>query len=397
MKDNSLKRQLIVVTYIAFLLFSILRFDIMKSIPPQVLGVLMPFLMGIVIAFILNKPMVLFKKLLGKIIKNEKICKGLAIMISYIIFFAIIIGVFMFIVPQLLENIKTFIDSLGTYIRKLETFIYTIAQEYDFENIDLQPIIGEVNGVIRNLSTSLLNYIANLVPRLVAMTSNMVSILFNVVITLIVSINLLAGKEVLLHQTKKVLFTYVPKKAALKIEEVAVLSNDIFGKYVVGQLTEACILGGMCLIGMRIFGFDYSVLISTLIAITALIPFAGAWIGGGISFLLLALVSPMRALLFLIYLLVLQQFETNVIYPKVVGSSIGLPGVWVIFGVVVGGGLFGFVGVMLGVPVMSIIYALVRADVNKKARKKEQIIVEKNLIEKKPIEKKPIKKKTVSQ
>ena len=366
MKDNSLKRQLIVVTYIAILLFSILRIDIIRSIFNQVLAVLMPFLLGIVIAFILNKPMMFFQKILRRIIKQEKACKGLAIIISYIIFFSVIIGVVMFIVPQLIKNIRTFIDSLGIYIRQLETFIYKIAEDYDLESLDLQYLFGELNGVIRNLSTSLLNYIANLVPRLVTMTSNIVSLIFNVVITLIVSINLLAGKEGLLRQAKKVIFRYLPKKIALKIEKVATLSNDIFGKYVVGQTMEACILGGMCFIGMNILKFDYSVLISTLIAITALIPFVGAWVGGGISFLLLALVSPMKAVFFLIYLLILQQFETNVIYPKVVGSSIGLPGVWVIFGVTVGGGLFGFVGVMVGVPVMSVIYALLKEDVNKK-------------------------------
>ena len=153
---------------------------------------------------------------------------------------------------------------------------------------------------------------------------------------------------------------------------VGCLVNDIFSRYLIGQVTEACILGGLCFVGMKIFRFDYAILISTLIAVTALIPVVGAWIGGGVSFLLLGLVSPINAVMFLIYLTILQQLENNLIYPRVVGSSIGLPGIWVIFAVTVGGGLFGFVGIMLSVPTMSVIYTLIRENVHFRLSRKEK-------------------------
>ena len=367
MKETSLKKQMILVTYIAFLLFSILRFDVIKSIPKQLFDILSPFFIGVILAFVLNKPMALFEKLFSKIIKKKEVCRGLSILLCYILLFAVVIGIFMFIVPQLITNIKLFIDSLGLYMKQLEKSVTDITEKYDLENLDLDAILNEVKDVIKQISTALLNYVGNLVPRLFTVTSNIVSILFKVVITLVVSINILAGKETLLRQAKRIVFVYLPLKWALKINKVALLANDIFGKYIVGQLTEACILGGLCFIGMNIFKFDYSILISTLIAITALVPVAGAWIGGGIASILLALVSPVKAILFLIYLMILQQLENNLIYPKVVGSSIGLPGLWVIFAVTVGGGIFGFAGIMLSVPVVSLIYTLVKEDVRKKS------------------------------
>lgn len=364
-KDIPLKKILLVITYCFFLFFVVIKFDVVKAAVGDVLGILMPFFFGIGVAFVLNKPMSLFERLLGKKIRKKGICRGIAITLSYILLIVFLVAITLFIVPQLVKNISIFMGNMGSYIQGLEQFAADITEKYNISNQNLEQWFGELNEIITDLANWILTYIGSLIPQLVTITSNIVSVAFNTVIALVVSINILARKEALLSQCKRLIYTYLPKRAA-KIEHVARTGSDIFGKYVTGQLTEACILGCLCFIGMTIFRFDYAMLISALVAMTALIPVAGAWIGGGVAFILLALVSPMKAVLFIIFLVILQQLENSLIYPRVVGSSIGLPGLWVIFAVTVGGGLFGLGGIILGVPVMSLIYTLVREDVHRK-------------------------------
>lgn len=370
MKDIVLRKKLILITYTCLLLFIVLKFDLVTALIGNVFNILSPFFLGVVLAFILNKPMKFFQALLSKKIRKEGLQRTLAITISYLLFLLIIVTIVWFIVPQLMTNLNLFISRTHIYFERTENWINELAIKYNIQSIKFEEIFGQLTDIIQTVTTSIVNYIGDVVPRLITVTTNLVSVIFNLVITIVFSINLLAGKENILRQLGNLNRAYVPEKHAERNEKIAVIVNDIFGKYLIGQVTEACILGGLCFIGMKIFRFDYAVLISTLIAVTALIPVAGAWIGGGVSFLLLALVSPINAVMFFIYLTVLQQLENNLIYPRVVGSSIGLPGIWVIFAVTVGGGLFGLPGIMLSVPTMSVIYILVGENVKNRLAKK---------------------------
>lgn len=370
MKDLDLRKKIIVITYAALLLFVVMKFDFVRGILGDVTHILSPFFLGIVLAFVLNKPMCFFERLLSKKIKKKGSVRGLSITISFLIFLLVIVAVFWFIVPQLIINANMFISRTTIYINRIERWINDLNYKYNLQSVDLEKLFGQLTDVIQSVSTFVVNYIGDIVPRLITVTTNLVSFIFNLVITIVFAINLLAAKETILKQIGQLNRAYIPEKYAAKNEKVATIVNDIFGKYLIGQVTEACILGGLCFIGMKIFRFDYAILISTLIAVTALIPVAGAWIGGGLSFLLLALVSPLNAIMFFIYLTVLQQLENNLIYPRVVGSSIGLPGIWVIFAVTVGGGLFGLPGIMLSVPTMSVIYALVGENAKNRLKRK---------------------------
>lgn len=370
MKDLDLRKKIIVITYAALLLFVVMKFDFVRGILGNVTHILSPFFLGIVLAFVLNKPMCFFERLLSKKIKKKGTVRGLSITISFLIFLLVIVAVFWFIVPQLVINANMFISRTTIYISRIERWINDFNYRYNLQSVDLEKLFGQLTDLIQSVSTFVVNYIGDIVPRLITVTTNLVSYIFNLVITIVFAINLLAAKEKILKQLGLLNRAYLPEKFAVKNEKVATIVNDIFGKYLIGQVTEACILGGLCFIGMKIFRFDYAILISTLIAVTALIPVAGAWIGGGLSFLLLALVSPLNAVMFFIYLTVLQQLENNLIYPRVVGSSIGLPGIWVIFAVTVGGGLFGLPGIMLSVPTMSVIYALVGENVKNRLKRK---------------------------
>jgi len=370
MKDIALRKKLLLVTYACVLLFIVLKFDLITDFFHDVTTILSPFFLGVVLAFILNKPMKFFQGLLSKKIKKKSVARMLAITISYLLFFLIIVTIFCFIVPQLVRNINLFISRTTLYIARMEVWLQEITTRFNLTSIRFEEVFSQLTDVVQTLSTYIINYLGDMVPRLISVTTNLVNVIFNLIITIVFSINLLAGKEHILHQMEQLNEAYLPEKHSARNRKIGILVNDIFGKYLIGQVTEACILGGLCFIGMKIFRFDYAVLISTLIAVTALIPVAGAWIGGGVSFLLLALVSPINAVMFFIYLTILQQLENNLIYPRVVGSSIGLPGIWVIFAVTVGGGLFGLVGIMLSVPTMSVIYALIGENVKAKLAKK---------------------------
>ena len=376
MKDPQLKKRLITITYAAFLLFVVVEFKLVRGIVSNTMHILSPFFLGVVLAFMLNKPMEFFRKLFGKKIKNDGTAKGLAITLAYIMFALIIFLIIWFIVPTLVTNINMFVSKTGIYIAKMEDWLTQLPDDLKLKNMNLQNIFMQLSDIIQSMSTYIVNYLGDIVPRLISMTTNLVNVAFNLVITIVFSINLLAGKEKIIHQLSMLNEAYFNEKLSKKNVKIAVQVNDIFGKYLVGQVTEACILGGLCFIGMKIFRFDYAILISTLIAVTALIPVAGAWIGGGLSFLLLALVSPINAVMFFIYLTILQQLENNLIYPRVVGSSIGLPGIWVIFAVAVGGGLFGLPGIMFSVPTMSVIYALVGENVKNGIQKKRNQAVD---------------------
>lgn len=370
MKDLALRKRLAVITYAALLLFVVFKFDFIRTLAGDVMHILSPFFLGIVLAFILNKPMSFFERLLSKKIKKKGTVRGLSITIAFLIFLLIIVAVFWFIVPQLIVNANLFISRTSIYISRIEGWMRDLNDRYNLQSVDFDKIFSQLTNVLQSVSTSVVNYIGDIVPRLITVTTNLVSFIFNLVITIVFAINLLAAKEHILSQIGKLNRAYIPEKYAKRNERVADIINDIFGKYLIGQVTEACILGGLCFIGMKIFRFDYAILISTLIAVTALIPVAGAWIGGGLSFVLLALVSPINAVMFFIYLTVLQQLENNLIYPRVVGSSIGLPGIWVIFAVTVGGGLFGLPGIMVSVPTMSVIYTLIGENVENRLKRK---------------------------
>lgn len=370
MKDLALKKKLLIITYAFLLLFLVLKFDFVRGIFSNVMDILSPFFLGIVLAFVLNMPMCFFERHLSKKIKKKGTVRGLSITFAFLILLLILTAVIWFIVPQLAKNADLFISRTSSYLGRTEKWLYSIADRYDLKSVDLQKTLGQLTDILQSVSTFVVSYIGDIVPGLITVTTNIVAVIFNLVITIVFAINLLAAKEQILKQVKQLNQAYLPEKIAVKNEKVAVLVNDIFGKYLIGQVTEAFIIGGLCFIGMKIFRFDYAILISTLIAVTALIPVAGAWIGGGLSFLLLALVSPIDAVMFFIYLTVLQQLEDNLIYPKVVGSSIGLPGIWVIFAVTVGGGLFGLAGIMVSVPTMSVIYTLVGENVKKRLKKK---------------------------
>lgn len=361
MKNYSIKKSCLIIAFAGLVMFAVLNAGSISGKLALIGRILMPFWIGIFMAFILNMLMVPIQKLLVRFVfkKNNKPAKPISIILSYFIFILIIVALLAFVIPELANSIAKFVNNWSAYIEQFQKMVNDITVKYDFDSVDINSFVASFSNNIEQFANKALTYIGNMVPQVVSFMSNIVSFMFNIIMAVVISANILVYKEKLISQISRTVKVSLPKLYD-KLAKLAVVTSDTFRRYISGQCIEALILGGLCYIGMVIFRFDYALLISTVIAVTALIPVAGAYIGGAVAFILLAIISPVKAVMFIVYLVVLQQIETNLIYPRVVGSSLELPGIWVIFAVTVGGGAFGILGIMFAVPVMSVAYKFIR-------------------------------------
>ena len=371
MDKKLFKSILWIITYAVLLVLFIIQFDEVRGLFWTVIGLFQPLFIGFAIAFVLNRPCQLFSQLydrgLGRT-KAKNLSRPLAVATSYLVMFVLIIAFFSLVLPKLVESIQVFLNSINGYMLNIQ--IWLNKQEWlaplfsslHLDKLDLSNfsdlIKGALNGVVNTLTTA--------VPQLLTITSNIISIVVTGFLSIIFSVYMLSGKATLLSQCRRVLRAYAPPKVEAWVTDVVHLTANTFTAFVSGQLIEACILGGLTALGMLFIQADYAPLIGVIVGATALIPMVGAFLGGAISAVLLIMVSPLKALIFLVFLLCLQQFEGNVIYPRVVGSNVGLPAIWVLAAVTVGGGLFQFVGILVSVPVASVLYTLLRRDVHRR-------------------------------
>jgi len=327
---------------------------------------LIPLFIGIAIAFILNRPYETFNKFYKNKCKiKPKAAKPLAIVTVYVLTFGAIALLIWLVVPEIVENIRQVTENANDYLQNMQSFINSVLDIFGFNHIDMTNLINTITGYLGTISQVL----DGAVEKIIEVTASVVSAIATGFISLALSVYILSGKERLLTQVKRIVKAYMPKKIHRKISSLYNIVVQVFEDYIAGQCKEAVILGGLCFIGMTILRLDYAGLIGVIIGVTALVPILGAYIGGAIGVILLFFVSPTKALIFLIFLVVLQQFEGNVIYPRVVGRKIGLPGMWVLLGISVGGGILGIGGMIIAVPVTTIIYQLLKRDVAKREEK----------------------------
>lgn len=330
------------------------------------LGAASPLLVGALIAYVLNILMSAYERLFfpknqKKIVKKIRrpLCLTLAI-VTLVGIIALVVGL---VLPQLISCFELIFAVLPGFLRDMTEKIAQwdfVPPEIiaDLQSVDWQSRIGEIISVLTSGIGSVMDVVFKTV-------SSVVSGVVTAFLGLVFSLYVLMNKDRLKGQIHRVLLHYMPNKVCRKVEHIAGVLDICFHRYIVGQCTEAVILGLLCTLGMSLLRLPYATMISALIAFTALIPIAGAYIGAGVGAFLILMVSPIQALTFLIFIVVLQQLEGNLIYPKVVGNSIGLPGIWVLAAVTVGGGVMGITGMLLGVPLVAAIYRLVREDMNK--------------------------------
>lgn len=363
----------IAITAFAILFFLILQnFDTVTQTFSWVTGLLGSFLMGIGFAFVLNVLMNLFElKLFPKIKifekpKIKKFKRPVALTLTLLVFLGIIAALISFIIPQFVASAALLGENMQSYLAGAETFINDILSKFGI-SANLNEAIAEL---FTEVSDYILSFIATAAPKIFETTISITSGIVDTFIGFVFAIYMLASKERLLRNSKRIIYAFLPLKAADYTKNVYRLVKERFTAFVAGQLTEAFLVGILCFIGMKIFGMEYALLISVIIGVTNMIPVIGPFIGAVPGVLIMLLVDPMMALWFLIFIVVLQQVEGNLIYPKVVGNSIGLPGIWVLFAIIVGGNMFGFLGILLGVPTFAVIYTLLSKHTRQELAKK---------------------------
>lgn len=338
--------------------------------------IILPFIVGGGIAFILNIPMSFLEEKLfqNKHLKDKKIAKKLARPVCLILTLAIVIGVVvlvMFVViPELTRTFLSLGKTIQTFIPEAQRFL----EDMFTDNKEIQAWLSNLNLDVGKLTDSIMSFFqngaGNVLNSTMSAIGSIVSGMTTFVIAFVFSCYVLLQKEKLNMQVKKVLYAYFSEKRVEWMFEVGSLASKAFSSFFTGQCVEALILGGMFFIVMSILNMPYTLLVSVLIAFTALIPIFGAFIGCFVGAFLILMVDPMQMIAFVVTFLILQQIEGNLIYPKVVGSSVGLPSIWVLAAVTVGGSLMGIVGMLIFIPIVSVIYTLFRASVYKRIKKK---------------------------
>ena len=325
-----------------------------------------PLLIGFVIAYVLNILMSFYEKHFFTKSKQNVIIKSrrpLCMIAAFVTLIAIIALILRLVIPQLSSCLQLIFNSLPTSINAL------------VEGLDRFHLLPE--NIVQVLSSAdwkskigeYIHVLTSGVGNVMDMVINTISVVFSGIVTILLStifsIYLLVGKESLRRQCNRVMKRYLKPSWYDKTIYLLSVFNDCFHRYIVGQCTEAVILGLLCMAGMLLLRLPYAAMIGALVGFTALIPVAGAYIGAGVGAFMIFTVSPLKAVIFLIFIVVLQQVEGNLIYPRVVGSSMGLPAIWVLAAVTIGGGIMGIFGMLLGVPIAAAIYRLLREDVNR--------------------------------
>ena len=278
--------------------------------------------------------------------------------LSVILVLGMISAMFLIIIPEIKSTITLISDSMPEYVQETEAWIARVSDFLRAHGIDVPKYDIDIAKIADRITKSLSNMGASLFNMTVNATTSIVSSIYDVLLSFVFAIYLLAQKEKLISQGQRILYAILPDKHYERLTGILRLSNHTFSSFVSGQLTEAVILGVLCFIGMLLFRMPYAAAASILVGFTALIPLLGSFIGTGIGAFLILFVDPPKALGFILFIIVLQQLEGNLIYPRVVSSSFGLPPMWVLLAVTVGGGLFGIPGMLVAVPITSICYTL---------------------------------------
>ena len=356
---------------------------VMRSGLHRLFTILSPFVWGLVIAYLLYPLMRIyqrdlftpaFRALLKKSRRADrlvpKLAKGFSVLLAEISLLIILGALLWMVVPQLYTSVEHIVVNSSEYIETADAWIAEVLTDYP-------EIESAVSGTFGNISEGLVGFATdNLLPEikslLSSLTTSVYSVargIYNVIIGLVVSVYVLLGRETFSAHGKKVLYSVFSLEAAEKILEALHFTNNVFMGFISGKILDSLIIGILCYVGCSVLHIEYAVLVSCIVGVTNVIPFFGPLFGMIPSAFFILMESPMHALVFLIFVLLLQQFDGNILGPKILGSSVGIGGFWVLFAIIVGGGLFGFVGMLVGIPVFVVLYTLMKNLVNRKLQR----------------------------
>lgn len=375
---KEIKKIIGIICFAIAFYFILENLETVKNIIDNILNTISPFLIGAGLAFVLNIPMSWFeekifapRKTKNGMSKKSRVARPVSIMASFIFLIIIISLIIKLVIPELISVIFMFVKELPGLALNIKEWAIDLTDQYPDISGQIQSIEIDWNAVSNEIINFSKNLAGSVVTSSIGFIISFVGGIFDFIISMVFAIYILSSKEKLKTQFKNIIKAYLPEKKANYMLKICSLSKTTFYNFITGQCTEALILGTLCFIGMLILRLPYAITISVLIAVTALIPIIGAFIGIIIGAILILSIEPIKSAIFIVFLIILQQIESNAIYPKVVGNSVGLPGMWVLVAVVVGGSLGGMLGLLLGLPTASILYIIFKEDVRKRLDKKK--------------------------
>ena len=319
----------------------------------------------------MNPIMVNFEKLFSNKFKStsgkKKLLRAMSVTVSAIVFLGIVVGLIAIVVPELVKSITSLFDNMGDLRENLENWISKTFKSYP----SLVKTATEKIDTFTKDASVIFEKMQPMMEELVSGAWGVVSFLKDFLLGFIVSLYMLCNKETLLAQIKKSIISLTKKKTCSKIMSVASQANKVFSGFIMGKIIDSIIIGLLCFIGLTLMNMPYNILIAVIVGVTNIIPFFGPLIGAVPSTFLMLIVDPKKAILLAVFILILQQFDGNILGPKILGDSTGLPGFWVLVSLIICGGLFGFIGMVLAVPVFALLYSFTRSFVENRLRRKK--------------------------
>lgn len=346
----------IIVAVGILLYFALYRFQQLASFFSSFFSLLMPFILGFAIAFILNEPMMFFEaKLFGKLRCSKQVKRNLSALLSLVLFIAIVCFLLALLIPQLVESIASLVKSFPGYAADFQVFAIDFMKEHDINVEIINKFISDYNIVGK-----LTEFVTSALPQMAKLTYQLGSTLLNVLLGIISGLYMMMDKERLLRYFKKLNYAVFPKNVAEYTHRLMLSSSQIFNNFIIGKAIDSLIIGILCYVGSVLLGFPYAILLSVVVGVTNMIPVFGPFIGAIPGVVLLFIIHPITAVYYALFILVLQQFDGNILGPLILGDKLGLPSIGILFSVVIGGGLFNVVGMFIGVPCFAVIYMAVR-------------------------------------
>lgn len=372
LNKKNMKNIMLLIVFAVLFYVGVQRVESVAAGLSFVVSIVFPFLLGAAMAFILNVPMSfmekrLFPKAKGK---TKKLKRPVCLVLAILFVVAILWIVLLVVIPEVASTVTSLSANIEAALIKLQKWAMDIFEDNKQIEVWIASLQFDWDGIIQTAFGFLKNGAGNVLNSTMTVAKTVINSVMNFCVAFVFACYILLQKEKLAVQIRKILYAFFSKKVVTKVLDIASLSYKTFANFVTGQCCEAVILGTMFFISMSILRFPYALLVGVLIAFTALIPIFGAFIGCFLGTFLILVADPMKAIAFVILFLVLQQIEGNLIYPHVVGGSVGLPSIWVLVAVTVGGSLMGIVGMLVFIPICSVLYALFREMVYKRLKER---------------------------
>lgn len=369
LNNKNIKKILLIIFLGALIFTAFQNLGLVMAGISQVIGIFSPVITALCIAFVLN---VLLTALETKVFKFWdkskrkfilKLKRPVCLVVTYLLALGLVSLLILVIIPELIETIKYLAEKMPAFVVDAKNWAQDLLKRFNIEQA-LPDIKIDWKAAATNVINWLSGSSGKIVNSAVGITASVFSGVFDTVFSIVISVYILAQKEKIGAFVKRVLNTFLPSKTNGFIYHISGKTHELFSRFIGGQLLEALILGVLCFVGMSIFQFPNALIISVLICVTALVPIVGATIGVVVGFLLIVITDPLKAILFVVFFLVLQQVEGNLIYPKVVGKAVGLPGILVVSAVMVGGNIGGIMGTLIAVPTVAVLFTLLKEMIN---------------------------------